>query len=1069
MRTFIFLICTTVFGFTTEVTFSQEKVVVDKDMSISIDDVFSLIKTQTKYRFIYPEDLFEDAPMVNLKRGKFSIGRILKESVPEGKYDIILGSNNRIIIKPKSLSAQQEVSGKVTDNFGVPLEGVAIMIKGTKTGVFTDIDGYYEIIVPDPESVLVYTYLGFKPMEVTVGDKTTIDISLQEELNALEDVVVNAGYYTVTQKEQTGNISSIGGETLERQPVGNLFQALQGRMAGVAITQTSGVPGARFDIQIRGMNSITSGNQPLYVVDGIPFMSDSMEGTFSNTSNGGGNPLQVLNPSDIERIEVLKDADATSIYGSRGANGVVLITTKKGNLGKAKVNISVAKGASKLTRFWDMMSTPEYLEMRQEAFANDGITPTETNAPDLFLWDQEKYTDWQRDLLGGTAELTEAQISVSGGNSETRFRIGASFREVGSVFPGDFSNRKLSGNLSVQHTNSDGKLKIHGSMIYSKDANKLPYNDPTFLALYTAPNAPEPYNEDGSLYWDASGWNNPYGQLMQQYTNTQYAFVGNLGLEYSILNGLQLKLNAGYNRMQSEQIGITPVASRNPAYYTTGFSQFGSQNFGSWILEPQLNYQKRIGNGNLNLLMGASLQENNSDLQELGGSGYTDDNFIENLQAAPVFGVTFFQETDYKYLAFFGRINYNLNHKYILNITGRRDGSSRFGPNRRWGNFGAIGAAWLFGEEDWFADSSLSYGKFRASYGTSGNDRINDYGYIDSWTTNYYDYNGATGVYPSRLYNENYGWEINKKLELALELGFWEDRLGINVAWYNNRSSNMLVGQPLPLTTGFSSIQNNLDALVQNTGLELELRAVPVKSNSFNWEASAMLSIPKNKLVSFPNLESSVYANTYIIGEPLNTRYLYNYQGVDAQTGLYQFEDVNGDGIISALEDKKSVKQNGRKYYGNLANSIQFRNWQLQFMLDFVKQTGYNYMYDLGAPPGYRRNQPDLVLERWQQPGDNSNIQAYTRGGTGTNQSLLFMESTAVITDASYARLRQASLVYDVPEKITEKLQLSNLRIYLEGQNLFTWTDYKGFDPETQSTRILPPLTTWMAGIQLSF
>lgn len=957
------------------------------------------------------------------------------------------------------------VTGTVSDRDG-PIYGATIQVKGKSLGTSSDVDGRYVLTVSAVDT-LVFSYMGYESQAFLVGSRTVFNVVLTESLRTLDAVVVNAGYYTVSEKERTGSIAVLGGEAIERQPVGNVFQTLQGRMAGVAVTQTSGVPGGRFEIQIRGQNSITSGNEPLYVIDGIPMLSNALEGTFSNTSNGGGNPLQSLNPADVERIEVLKDADATAIYGSRGANGVVLITTKKGSMGKAKVSVSVSTGVSQLTRFWDMLSTPEYLAMRQEAFANDGITPTEANAPDLFLWDQERYTDWQRDLLGGQAAVTEAQLSVSGGNAQTRFRMGASYREMGTVFPGDFSNRKLSGNVSVQHTSSDERLSVQASVLYSRDQNRQPYNDPTFLALYTAPNAPDPYTETGELYWDSSGWNNPYGQLLQHYDNTQYAFVGNVGIQYELVEGLELKLNAGYNRMDSEQMGVTPVASRNPNYYSTGFSQFGYQNFGSWLLEPQLRYGHAFGKGKLEVLLGSSFQENASSLKEFGGSGYTDDNFIENLQAAPVFGVSFFQETNYKYMAVFGRINYAYDHKYILNVTGRRDGSSRFGPDKRWGNFAAVGAAWVFSEEDWLQDTVWSHGKVRASYGTSGNDRISEYGYVDSWTTNYYDYNGATGVYPSRLYNPNYSWEVNRKLEVALETGWWQDRLGVNVAWYRNRSSNMLVGQPLPMTTGFSSIQNNLDAVVQNTGWELELHASPVDTEHLHWDTQVLVTIPRNELVSFPNLEASVYADTYILGQPLNTRYLYNFQGIDTETGWYQFEDVNADGMIT-LADKKAVRQNTRKYYGSFQNTVRYKQWSLQCMFDVVKQTGYGYMYDLGAPPGYRRNQPRLVLDRWQQAGDTGNIQAFTTN-TGTNAYTLWTQSTAMITDASYVRLRQLSVAYDLPSKVLEPLGVSRWRWYVEGQNLVTWTGYEGLDPETQSTRILPPLTTWMVGMQLEF
>lgn len=960
------------------------------------------------------------------------------------------------------------VTGTVTDRSG-PIYGATVQMKGSSLGTLTDESGTYKLTTVKTNDTLVYSYLGYQTREIIFDGSTVIDVELSESLNELDAVVVNAGYYTVSEKERTGSIASISGEAIERQPVGNTFQVMQGRLTGVSITQTTGVPGGRFVIQIRGRNSITSGNEPLYVIDGVPFMSDAMEGSFSSPSNQGGNPLQSLNVADIERIEILKDADATAIYGSRGANGVVLITTKKGKAGAAKLSVSVQSGASQLTRFWDMLSTEQYLAMRQEAFANTGATPTVTNAPDLLLWDQNAYTDWQRDLLGGTAGITEAQLAVSGGSEQTRFRLGAAFREQGSVFPGDFKNRKLSGNVSVNHQSQDGKLQVQGSVNYSRDFNVQPLVDPTLIALYVAPNAPEPFLPDGSLNWAEGTWSNPYAQLMQHYENTQYAFIGNAGITYRLFQGLSAKVNAGYNRMQSDQIGLVPVASLSPYTNSTGYANSGLQQFGSWIVEPQLTYSHALAGGQLEVLLGTSFQDNERSVREFNGNGYTDDAFIRNLQAAPVFSITQFTDTEYRYMAVFGRVNYNYKHKYILNLTGRRDGSSRFGPGKRWGNFGAVGAAWLFSEEDWFKDSVLSYGKLRGSYGTSGNDRIADYGYFDSWTTHSVDYAGQGGLYPSRLFNDTYSWEVNKKLEVALETGFWKDRIRLNAAWYHNRSSAMLVRQPLPLTTGFNSIQNNLNAIVENTGWELELQATPVRSEDFQWNSSVLLTIPKNKLVSFPGLEESTYASTYIIGEPLESRYMYQYEGIDPETGFYTFKDFNGDGNITTGEDKKAIGRVGRKYYGSFQNTLQYKGLELQVLMEFVNQTGYNYNYLLGSAPGYLRNQPAIVWDRWQQAGDVATVQAYITGGAGANAYTRLGQSTYNITDASFMRLRQVSLSYRLPHTWLHALKADSVRLFVEGQNLLTFTHYQGFDPETQSNRILPPLTTWMAGIQVSF
>ncbi|MDZ4330899.1 MAG: TonB-dependent receptor [Flavobacterium sp.] len=422
----------------------------------------------------------------------------------------------------------------------------------------------------------------------------------------------------------------------------------------------------------------------------------------------------------------------------------------------------------------------------------------------------------------------------------------------------------------------------------------------------------------------------------------------------------------------------------------------------------------------------------------------------------------------YKYQSFFGRANFNLKERYIINLTGRRDGSSRFGTGNRFAWFGAMGAAWLFSREKLLHDNNvLSFGKLRASYGTTGNDQIGNYQFLNTYTPSNASYDGVMGLKPSRLYNASFGWETNKKLEVALETGFLKERIFLTVAWYRNRSSDQLVGIPLPGTTGFTEIQSNLNASVENRGVELTLYTLNVKTTDFNWSTAINFSASKNKLRSFQNLASSTYSNSYVIGKPLNIVKVYHYTGIDPETGIYTFEDVNGDGILTDLEDKQIVKVLNPAYFGGIQNTVRFQRWQFDFLFNFVKQQNYNIPRALGVA-GTMSNQSIAIADRWQSPGDVDSSQLYTSGANGTAENALYRyaASNAGISDASFIKLKNVSISYEFPERWLKNV---NCKATVEAQNVFTITGYKGSDPEFFGSGFLPPLRIITVGLQFNF
>ncbi|MGX7666074.1 SusC/RagA family TonB-linked outer membrane protein [Flavobacterium pedocola] len=996
-------------------------------------------------------------------------------------YSFILGmlftcsSVRALAPLPNATIMQQthQVSGTITNTAGT-LPGASVTIKGKTTGTMSDIDGKYQIAAAVSDT-LVISFIGYKPLHVPVNGRSVINVQLQDnDATQLQEVVVNAGYYSVKEKERTGSIAKISSKDIEKQPVTNVLAAMQGRMAGVSVTQTTGVMGGGFDIQIRGINSLrANGNQPLYVIDGVPYSSDPIgTGITSPVLPTQPSPLNSINPDQIESIEILKDADATAIYGSRGANGVVLITTKKGKQGKTRFSANVSSGIGTVTKFVDLMNTEQYLQMRREAFVNDGISPYPFYAYDVNgTWDQTRYTDWQKELLGKNASFTSVQGSISGGNASTQFLVSANYNKQTTVFPGDFGYKKGNVHVNLSHESDNKRFKINFSAGYTAQNNNQPGTDPTLTALSLAPNAPALYDSEGNLNWENSTWNNPLADFKAVYTAKTYDLIANTLMSYKLTNNLEFKSSFGFTDLKNNDTNISPSTRYDPAYglgseYSTLFTSQATRK--SWIIEPQLTWGKQFTSSKLDVLVGTTFQSQKGNQLVQLGIGFPSNSLIYNLASASTLYTIGSEETVYKYQAFFGRINYNWKDRYIVNITGRRDGSSRFGPGKQFANFGAIGGAWLFSEEGFLdGNSSLSFGKLRASYGITGNDQIGDYQYLDTYASTGAIYQGTIGLEPTRLFNPDFGWETNKKFEIALETGFLNDRIFLTTAWYNNSSSNQLVGIPLPGTTGFTSLQANLDATVQNRGLELSLRTVNFQNKNFGWTTNINFTKAGNKLLSFPDLENSTYRNQFVIGQPLNIQKVYHFTGVNPQTGLYEFEDVNGDGILSAQDDKQIIKDFNPDFFGGVQNQFRYKELQLDFLFQFVKQLNWSPVVNTSVP-GMLSNQPAEVANHWQSPSNTGTYQIYTDGSNGAAVDAFYryIESDAAVVDASYIRLKNISLSWDVPGSVLKNVKC---RIYIQGQNLLTFTPYKGADPEFKSSGYLPPLKVWTTGMQFSF
>jgi len=1053
-----------------------------------LETAFNEIEKQTGFEFWYDKKELENSNKisVNIKNGtiKQTLDQCLKDQ--PYTYEIF---DKTIVVKRKAKNNSEtknngkdlNIQGKVTDEKGMPMSGVNVKLIGTDRATNTDDVGQFSIVVPDENAVLQFTYLGFSTIEYRIGKERFLNITLKEEANTLQSVEINAGYYTVKERERTGSISRITSETIEKQPINNPLMALQGRVTGMEITQLTGVPGGGFRVQIRGRSSINNlqvGNEPLYIIDGVLHPSTSIASGTSSSLSIGASPLSSINPYDIESIEILKDADATSIYGTRGANGVILITTKKGISGALKISLNVSQGISKVDNHLDLLNTEQYLQMRTEAFNNDGLAPAANQYDINGVWDSNRYTDWQKELIGGTADNSNVSLNITGGNEQNKYNLGVNYYKEGTVYPGDFGFRRISIHSNLNIGANKDRFQANISANYSNSDSQLIRTDPTSLILI-APNTPNPYDEFGNLTWlNRNNYLNPMSYLHQPNDANTNNLIGNVSLNYKILKSLHFKTSLGYNTIRREEFASTPLSTFSPALNLTSTSRasFFTNNYNNtWLIEPQLDYNFLIGKGKLQALAGLSFQENSLQLQTIKASGYNSDELMGNLASASLVEKSQTSNILYRYNSLYSRINYSLNDKYFLNLTARRDGSSRFGNGKQFANFGALGTAWIFSDESFFKKliPYLSFGKLRASYGITGNDQIPDYGYLELWSNNFAGtYQGQATIYPTRIANPYYAWEVNKKSEIGLQLSFFKNKINLEMSFYRNISSNQLVGLPLPLSTGFTTIQANLPAKVQNNGLEFLLGYKLLNKERFKWEATVNLTIPKNKLIAYPDLNTSVYADSYIVGQPLSILKTYNVY-VDNQTGLYTREDYDKNGVLNGA-DRYLHKFTGQYLYGGFQNSLSIAQFSLDFLISFNRQNGRNYLAYAGSPGFWSTstaapNQPTEVLNRWQNIGEQSSTQKFS---TSTNARTQYLNAVGdgglSIQDASYIRLKNISLSYTLPNTFSEVLKLNNANIYIQGQNLLTITKYVGLDPESQGL-VLPPLRTIVMGLNLNF
>jgi TonB-linked SusC/RagA family outer membrane protein len=985
------------------------------------------------------------------------------------------------------------ISGRVTSSGdGQALPGVNVLVKGTTNGVSTDASGNYSLTIPDGSVTLLLTSIGSVTQEVAVGNRTVINVQMVESINELSQVVVT-GYNTTQRKDITGSITSVSPEKFKNIPVASFDQALQGQAAGVQVTQSSGTPGGGINVRVRGSTSISASNRPLFVVDGVPVE----DGSLTNREFGGqqDNAFALFNANDIESIDVLKDASAKAIYGSRAANGVVLITTKKGRSGqKTTFSADVQRGVIDMVRRPNLLNSSELLELQREAVTNAGLDPDKQGL--IKGVTDGINTDWV-DATTRRAIYEQYQLSTQGGNDKTQFYLSGSYRnEEGVQLNNEFG--RYTAQFKFDHK-ATSQLSFGTNITLSRAKNKRVKGDNFLDGVYSGAikSLPyySPYDEFGRLYGpkDANyaGFPNfnPVGQaVLPRFESYTAKLLGGLYAEYEFIPNLRFrsKVSIDYNNITEDNFepSTTAIGGFLPSVGGQGYGDFNNTTLTTLINTNTLNYNFRLATKHkISAMAGFEVLQRQQRSGNLQGRLFPSDDFTYITSAGIVD-----QGTSYRVnsglISTFGEVRYDYDEKYLATITARYDGSSRFGQDKQFGLFPSASVAWRISSEPFMQQFRfLSDLKLRGSFGFTGNERIGNFQFLGTWSSA--TYSGSTGVGPSALTNPQLQWERTREANVGLDASFFSGRLNVTVDAYSNLTDKLLFAQPIPQTTGFSTVQGNIGK-VSNKGVELTISTVNIDRGGIRWSTDLNLSRNDNKVVElvsdepiFRGYTANGVSNTNVIlpGQPLGTFWGLKFLGVDPATGDAIYDDKNGDGRITP-DDGQVIGNAQPKLFGGFTNRVTWKGFELsgffQFsygnsILNLTNQTLLNSGADLQS------NQSRKALQRWKKEGDITSVPKYVYQSTYNN----FL-SSRYLEDGSYVRLKNVSLGYNLPKQWISRYKLSNIRVYVSGTNLWTLTSYSGPDPEVSTLDgsttaqgidffTFPQVRTVIAGLSVNF
>lgn len=969
-----------------------------------------------------------------------------------------------------AMAQMRTVTGRATSiEDGTSLPGVNVIVKGTSNGTTTDADGRFTISVPDSEATLVFSFIGLKTSEVSVGDRTIVDVQLEPDVTQLTEVVV-LGYGDPTPKrEMTGAIGQIGGKEIENLPMQSFDRAMQGRTAGVLVQSASGVPGGPVRIRVRGTGSITAGNEPLYIVDGIQLNSTN------NASFTQSNPLAFLNPNDIESIEVLKDPATAAIYGAQAGNGVVLVTTKRGKSGATRFNFNYYRGITEPLPILDVMNAQQMTWARIEAVTNAGgtratalqqlglpttLTDAQIDSLPTYNWQEAAFRD---------GIVDNYELSLNGGNDKTTYYASASYnRQDANVIGMDF--KRGTGKFTVSHKAND-RLSFDQTINLStitQDGNlgsagpSGSFGAPQYSSSMILPHLPI-YNEDGSFNAPAGGLPGALPQNVIQVVTYNRVMsvtnqaVGNFSVNYNIRKNLQFRSFYGVDyRVIKGDLYYDPRTPDGAS--RRGFAQAQNDYNTNFITNQTFNYSTTIGaDHSISALAGAEYRSEVREGYTMSAEGFPTYQFYTIQSAAtPTANSSFW--TSFRRAGVFGKVSYDFKKKYFINATLRYDGSSRFGANNKFGFFPSVAGGWIASEESFFADnlSFINFFKIRASYGETGNDQIGNFDSRGLYGGEG-NYNGLPGIRPSGIANPDLKWERNISVNIGLDYGIFENRINGSVDFFKRTSSDLLLNRPLPYGTGYASITSNLGE-VENKGVEIGINTVNVKTNNFSWSTSFNITFIDNKVTKlFDGLNVLPGNQSVRVGHALNANFTRIYAGVNPATGRPMWLDSLGNVTYNPVSprDLRVVGDDFVDTYGGFTNTLSYKGLELTafFQYEYGRQALNTQRMFLSQLAQTVRNGESYFFEnRWTTPGQITSVpRPYDTGSEpqGISQTTA---STRYYEDASYIRLKQLTLAYNIPVNLISRLKLSSARIYAQGTNLLTWTEWKGYDPEWYST-----------------
>ena len=976
-----------------------------------------------------------------------------------------------------AFSQFKTITGRVTDgDSGEPLTGVNVKVDGTDAGTISDFNGYYTVLIPQTGGALVFSFVGYKTQKIEIGDLTVVNVILEPDQKLLDEVVV-VGYGTQIKTQVTGSISSVSGEQLEHVPVTSVEQALQGKAAGVFIEANNGKVGSDIKIRIRGSSSINASNQPLIVVDGIPINTVAINDYYNLYLN----PLNDIDFNNIASVEILKDASAAAIYGSRGANGVILITTKRGQEGEAKITIDHQQGWSDPTRLREFMNSKEYVSYYTQAAINageydfengiSGYASAEEAIADYLDDVTKKFdrlagysdytigginTDWQS-LAFQDAQSYQTDVSVSGGTDKMQYYTSFGYSNQDGIMIGNHGDR-----LSTQ-TNLDAaltkKIKFGLSLALSRYVNNDIPDDNSFSTplqiVAQAPITPpvdtatgEYYDQPTTLYY------NPLIEIDNvDFESTTFRTISNLYAEYQILPSLALRGEAGgdfTSHMQSRYYGSKSEVGKSVGGYATNYNA-GVQNFDTKLL---LIYNKDINAHTIGFTGGTEYQKYDDWWNTVEGQGFPNDK-LQTLASASEITLGSAEINYYRFLSYLGRFEYDYNDTYIIDLTGRYDGSSRFGENNRYGFFPSVAAGWVMTNEAFMKDNkAISFFKLRASFGITGNAGIGNFDYKGLYAIG--AYNESSALYPSTIANPDLTWEKTSQIDGGIDYGFFNDRLNGQIDVYLKNTTDILLDVPVPATTGYATQTQNVGKL-ENKGFEFVMN-YDILVGKLKWTTSLNYAMNRNKVTELSGDQTLIdyggsdFMNVVLVGQPIGVFYGAEYAGVDPDNGdgLYYLNDGSGETTNDFnLANYVVIGDPNPDFIAGMINNFSYKNLTLDVVLQSVYGNDIHMSGDywMSSNASQWDNQTVDQLDAWQQPGDITDVPENRLLFENGTQS----RSSRWLSDGSYLRVKTVTLGYNFSKKFNQRLTLTSSRFYISAYNLATVSNYKGWDPEVST------------------